>query len=264
VVALGDIIVVGLKASGAGGELDALAAATGGSVQPLSSDGANIGQAILDALAAITTDVWWEVAADSGLTVTLNPEVHKDVSGGTTLNFTETIEVADDAPQDTTLTAVVTFIANSYPDEGAPIGREVIRVYVPDVTPPEVACLETVNPHGRTIPPAGSTTLPGPKGGQNEDGFYELLSTDNVDPDPELFVIDSGSGTVFGPFASGTIVKYTEDADAVPEAKKIGSDKGNAEAVDWHIIGNGDLIIMAVDDAGNAARALCLVPPLPK
>ena len=33
-------------------------------------------------------------------------------------------------------------------------------------------CAESVNPHGQTTPPAGSTTLPGPNGGQNEDGFY--------------------------------------------------------------------------------------------
>jgi len=44
--------------------------------------------------------------------------------------------------------------------------------------PPRASCIEYVNPHGQTIPPAGSTTLPGPKGGQNEDGFYLLGATD--------------------------------------------------------------------------------------
>lgn len=34
------------------------------------------------------------------------------------------------------------------------------------------ACIEIFNPHGKTVPPAGNTTLPGPNGGQNEDGFY--------------------------------------------------------------------------------------------
>ena len=37
-------------------------------------------------------------------------------------------------------------------------------------------CTETVNPHGQNVPPAGSTTLPGPNGGQNEDGFYKVGS----------------------------------------------------------------------------------------
>lgn len=46
--------------------------------------------------------------------------------------------------------------------------------------PPVAECKETTNPAGTTIPPAGSTTLPGPQGGQNEDGFYELLATDDL------------------------------------------------------------------------------------
>ncbi len=48
-----------------------------------------------------------------------------------------------------------------------------------DETPPKIGCIETVNPHGKNIPPAGSTTLPGSKGGQNEDGFYELIGKDD-------------------------------------------------------------------------------------
>ena len=75
---------------------------------------------------------------------------------------------------------------------------------------------------------------------------------------------DTGSGTVFGPFVVGTLIKYTEDEDAAPEIKKIGSDKGKAGAVDWHIIGNGDAEAMAVDASGNTSTAACLVPPPPQ
>ncbi len=39
-----------------------------------------------------------------------------------------------------------------------------------------VLCPELWNPHGQTTPPAGSTTLPGAKGGQNEDGFFEVVA----------------------------------------------------------------------------------------
>ena len=134
-----------------------------------------------------------------------------------------------------------------------------------DTTPPEVACLETVNPHGKKVPPAGSTTPPGPKGGQNEDGFYKLTAWDAVDPDPQIYVVDSGSGTVFGPFPSGTKIKYTEDPTATPTIKRMGSSKGQAGDIDWHIIGNGDADVYAVDASGNASAALsCLVPPPPK
>jgi len=129
-----------------------------------------------------------------------------------------------------------------------------------DTTPPEVACLETVNPAGKKVPPAGSTTLPGPKGGQNEDGFYELTATDAVDPDPLVYVMDSGSGTVFGPFVSGVRIKYTQDPDAIPTQQTMG---GPNSAIDWHIMGTGDAILQGVDFSGNVGTASCLVPPPP-
>lgn len=143
-----------------------------------------------------------------------------------------------------------------------------------DREPPEVWCIETVNPHGKNIPPAGSTTLPGPKGGQNEDGFYELFAEDNKDPNPEIFVVvDIGSDNVlgtdddikFGPFESGTKIKYTEANGAKPSIKEMGSDKGQAGAIDWHIKGQGDFVLMAIDDSGNVGSCdCCLVPPKPK
>jgi len=133
-----------------------------------------------------------------------------------------------------------------------------------DTIAPDLSVIETVNPHGNNIPPAGSTTLPGPKGGKNEDGFYELIATDAVDPNPDIYVVDSVSGTVFGPFTSGTKIKYTEASGATPESKKIGSNKGQAGAIDCHIIGNGDAHVFAVDCAGNVSDDWALVPPPPK
>ncbi len=131
-----------------------------------------------------------------------------------------------------------------------------------DTTPPVPDCTETVNPAGKKVPPAGSTTLPGVKGGQNEDGFYLLTATDAVDPVPQIFVQDMGSGEVFGPFTSGTNIKYTEDSATLPVQKSIG---GPNSAVAWHIKGTGDAAVFAVDASGNTADAVaCLVPPLPK
>lgn len=123
--------------------------------------------------------------------------------------------------------------------------------------PPGVTrCEELVNPHGLTIPPAGSFTLPGPKGGQNEDGFYRISSTTGE----QVFVVDTGSGTVFGPYPSGTVVKYTEANGSTPSEKKIGSTNGQAGAVLVHITGTGDMGTRTA----TSAVAICLVPPLPK
>ncbi len=118
------------------------------------------------------------------------------------------------------------------------------------------SCVETVNPHGQTVPPAGSTTLPGPRGGQNEDGFYLIGS----DTGGSVFVVDLGTGTTFGPYPSGTVVKYTQSPGATPTAKKIGSDTGQAGAVDVHIQGQGDMGVRT----GDSGVVACLVPPPPK
>ena len=59
-------------------------------------------------------------------------------------------------------------------------------------------CLESVNPHGQTIPPAGNTTLPGPKGGQNEDGFYRIGT--NVGTS----VRSAATSSIRGPSAAST------------------------------------------------------------
>ena len=134
-----------------------------------------------------------------------------------------------------------------------------------DSTPPEVDCIETVNPHGNNVPGSGKTKPNGRKGGQNEDGFYELIAADDVDPDPDVYVVDTGSETVFGPFSSGTRIKYTEAPGATPAQKKMGSANGQAGAITWHIIGNGDACVSAVDSSGNEADCVsCLVPPPPK
>lgn len=262
-----NIIIIGLKAPGAGGELDALAAATGGSTQPLSSNGEDIAQAILDGLAELTTDVWWEVVeCDLGLTVTLEPPVHFGIPGDTTVLFEETITLDEDAPQCHWLYALVLFYANSYPAEGEVIGEQEIYIHVADITPPEVGYREWVNPHGSKVPPAGWTTEPGtnPNSGMNPDGFYQLGVWDNCDEDPEIFVSDLSVSVVFGPFPHETVVKITEDADAAPACKKMGSAKGRAGAVNYHIILPTDAVIWGVDDYGNMSTVLCLVPPPPK
>jgi hypothetical protein len=131
-------------------------------------------------------------------------------------------------------------------------------VTVECVPPPAgvALCEESVNPHGQTIPPAGSSTLPGPQGGQNEDGFYLISSTTGVD----VIVVDTGSGTEFGPYPSGTVVKYTEANGATPSEKTIGSTNGQAGAVLVHITGTGDMGVRTAD----SGITICFVPPPPK
>lgn len=92
-----NVTVIGLKAPGAGGELDALAAATGGSVQPLSSNGANIASAILAGLGNLPVEVSMESDCAYPISTTFSP-ASRTVTSGSVANFTETISVAADAP----------------------------------------------------------------------------------------------------------------------------------------------------------------------
>lgn len=137
-----------------------------------------------------------------------------------------------------------------------------------DTEAPCVWCIESVNPHGKNIPPAGNTTLPGPKGGQNEDGFYKLMAWDNCDEHPLIWVSYCGSSDpyLFGPFWSGDVVKFTESPGAAPSCKKIGSTNGQAGAVCVHINLPADPVLTVVDSSGNVSSCgcCCLVPPPPK
>jgi hypothetical protein len=92
-----DIVLIGLKAPGSGGELDALAGPTGGSVQPLSSDGSNIADAILAGLEDIDIEVAMESNCETPISTSFAPPSQVVTSGDDAI-FTETITVAADAP----------------------------------------------------------------------------------------------------------------------------------------------------------------------
>ena len=351
-----NVTVIGLKAPGAGGELNALAAATGGSVQPLSSDGSNIADAILEGLGNLPVRVAMSSTCTDPISTSFAPNPRVVTSGDDAL-FVETVSVAAGAAAGTytcvdnvsyngavsdtvvetksihvpgitltpetdtnelgfdldhTVTATVTagdfgpvagatvdIEITSGPNAGttasgttdvngqfslswtppvdpASLGTDSVTAWLlnpddervasddaakdwVDTTPPDAACVETVNPSGKHVP-----TAPAKGGqGQNQDGFYQLLGEDVVWPtdDLEFFVVDSGSGTVFGPFAAGTNIKYIEAPGAPPKMKTMGSAD---DAVEYQIKGNGDAMLHVVDGSGNVGTAACLVPPRPQ
>jgi hypothetical protein len=148
--------------------------------------------------------------------------------------------------------------------DGDTVCETVEKTWV-DTTPPDVTCTEYVNPHGKNTPPAGNTTLPGPKGGMNEDGFYLLEADDDVWPTDSIDIDVNGLGRPSGsPFRSGDVIKYTQADGAEPSSKKIGSTNGQAGAVRAHIVSPGDAVVTATDGSGNAASVTCLVPRPPK
>ncbi len=131
---------------------------------------------------------------------------------------------------------------------------------------PCTCCIESVNPHGENIPPAGFTTAPGtnPNSGRNPDGFYKLMA---CCPTLKIYVTYVGSSNLklFGPFTSGTVIKFTQAPGAEPDMKKIGSENGQADAVTAHITLPNDPVICAFTPAGDfMGCTICYVPPPPK
>ena len=201
----------------------------------------------------VTANIAGDASQVSGREVTF---VVGGQNGGTTGTCTVNVDCTTDASGNVSFTYTVPVAPSSIGLDSitvtTPIGGNISTVIVEkrwvDTTPPEAACTPTVNPAGKTIPKA-----------QNEDGFWQLLATDAVDPNPEIFVVDSGTGTVFGPYASTTNIKYVQAPGATPSATPM------TGAVAWLIKGKGDMQMFAKDDFGNQSAAQsCLVPPPPK
>jgi hypothetical protein len=229
-----------------GGQATAITTATSGVLLPgATSD--QVADAILSGLTNLPVTVSWSLGTcDPSLTVNLTP-ASQTVTSGTDAVFTETIDVALDAPQGTTVSCEVNFLLDGEAVEGF---TQSIQITVPDVTPPTAFCEPTTNPSGKNVPPAS---------GQNPDGFYVLSTTDNVDPNPQIFVADSMSSYVFGPYASGTEIKLVQAPGVTPSAVP------GTGVIDWKIKLKGDAIVTATDAAGNVSDPVfCRVPPPPK
>jgi hypothetical protein len=237
---------------GTSGQATRIAAATGG-IHLTGVAAEDIAAAVLAGLGALSVDVEPSATCDDPSVTVSWDAPGKTVTSGDDALFTETISASAAAPQGATVTCSVDFLVNGELLDGF---TQSITVDILDVTAPTVACDEGTNPHGKTVPAASN---------QNPDGFYLLSAEDNVDPDPAIWVVDSGSGTVFGPYPSGTTIKYVEAPGATPNEKTMGSPSGQAGAVSVKITGTGDALVFATDASGNASEPiLCLVPPPPK
>jgi hypothetical protein len=227
-----------------------------------------VGAAIAAALDAveIPVEVAMESDCTSPITTTFDP-ASQIVNAGEAAVFTETISVSATAAQQgqtyecddwATINGVVMTDAD---------GNTIFEhktITVPDTTAPVASCTETTNPGGKNVPASGPNAG---KSGQNPDGFYELTGEDVIDPDVSVFVVDKGTDgvfgtaddTTFGPFASGTKIKYVEANGATPS---ISAGPG---AIDWKIKGQGDFGVVAVDASDNVSEHVqCHVAPPPK
>jgi von Willebrand factor type A domain len=231
--------------TGAANNLDAtgqatrITNATGGDFMSGVAAG-DVSDAILEGLQNLDVTVAGSATCDTGLSVSLSP-TSQTVQSGTDAIFDETITVAADAQQGATLECSVPFTLN-----GAAAGPEFtqsVKIKVNDVTAPSLSCPPGPNPAGSE--PSAT----------NEDGFYRMVVSDNVDASVPIYIKDLGSGAVFGPYASGTTFKLTQAPGAPVKARDFTGE------VKWKFTFNGDAQLIATDAAGNTATATCLVPP---
>ena len=221
------------------GQATRITNATGGDLLSGVAAG-DVSDAILAGLQNLDVTVAGAPSCDPGLSIALSP-ASRIVQSGTDAVFDETITVAADASQGATLECTVPFTLNGA--EAGPAFTQTVSIDVNDVTPPSVSCPPGPNPAG---------TEPG---ADNQDGFFQMLASDNVDSSVPILVKDLGSGTVFGPYGSGTTFKLTHAPGAPVKAKDSTGD------VAWKFTFNGDAQLIATDAAGNTATATCLVPP---
>ena len=221
------------------GQATRITAATGGTfyagVTP-----AELSATILAGLTNLPVEVGASATCDTGLTATLEPAT-LTVTSGEDAVFDETLTLAADAPQGETLTCEVEFMLNGEP--GGDGFVQSVSVHVNDVLAPVVSCEQGPNPAGRM-----------PQGG-DPDGFFRLTATDNVDDELAIYVHDTGSSAVFGPYANGSTFKITQAPGAAPQVT------AGTGAVDWRLRLRGDAHVSVTDAAGNTGTATCEVPP---
>jgi hypothetical protein len=246
--------------NGTAGQATRIATATGG-VHLIDVEPEEIVDAIIAGISALPALVEPMLLDEcEHLMIEVDPPMQEIISGECAA-FTEVITVAADAPQcDALLHCRVAWTINGQPVE-LPDGEldpayiEDIIITVPDVTPPEVGCLETVNPSGKHIPKAGKE----PHSGVNPDGFYELVVTDNCDPNPEIWVVDSITNDTFGPYYNGDKLKLKQSPGKVPRILPMPG------VILDHLQLRGEALLVAFDAAGNMSAAVpCYLPPPPK
>jgi len=250
-------VCVGSCASGLDnlGQATAIAGATGGNLLEAATP-EQVTAAILAGLNSLPVDVSMASDCTGAITTTFVP-ASQTVTSGNAAVFTETIHVSLSAIQGSTYTCFDHAELNGIPMRDA-LGNLVLEtktIHVADVSTPSARCVEGVNAAGEKAPPAGPSAG---KSGQNPDGFYQLIGTDNVAV-ASIVVCDSASAFCSSAFNNGDYVKITQAKGAAPSDTRPGPG-----VLVSHLKFTGDAILKVTDTSGNQATTQCLVPAPPK
>ena len=151
---------------------------------------------------------------------------------------------------------ITTVICTTTNPPGIPPATYTFTVTVKDCEPPVVSCRPVHKPAGKS---SGKSDKDSERE-ENLDGFLQLLGHDNCDSNPRLYIQDSASGLLSGPFANGDIVKLTKKHGRQdPEDAKDSKIPHRQIVANVRLEGNG--LLYGVDANGNVgASVLCRVP----
>jgi hypothetical protein len=117
-------------------------------------------------------------------------------------DYCSSVTLSEDFPSGSTFSKGTNTVTVTGVDLAGNTNTCTFTVTVLDKEPPVVGCFPAPNPSGKVSEPGknGST-------GTNPNGYYQLLAKDNCDPNPKIYVKDTGSTFVAGPFHDGDIVQ---------------------------------------------------------
>ena len=163
------------------------------------------------------------------------------------------VSLSEDFPSGSTFPHGTNTVTVTGVDHSGNTNTCTFTITVLDREAPLVSCRPAPNPSGK-IPPPGK----GGGTGQNPGGYYELLAKDNCDPNPAIYIKDTASSFVAGPFHDGDIVRV-KHTGGTPS-----SVPGTAPVVAIISL-NGNGLTIAQDADGNVtpdAAGCALVPTL--
>lgn len=234
------VIAIDVGGIDTNGQATSVTSATGGSLIPVGSGASGVTDAITSGIHDLPVHVTTSFTCGEGLNVSFSP-ADSTVQSGTAATFTETVNVASNAAQGTTIDCSVSFLLNGAAGGDAFVQQ--VSVSVNDITAPTLSCPHGVNPDGSPNPDTNAN-------------FWTLDATDNVSKDMKIYVVDTVSGVNFGPYPSGTNIKLVQARGATPNVVP------GEGAVDWKITVKGCAQLIASDDAGNKATPInCCARP---
>ncbi len=164
------------------------------------------------------------------------------------------VTVSEDSPPGTMFPVGTNTVNVTAVDAAGNTNTCSFTITVQDTEPPAVICIPAPNPSGKIQVPGKGAYTPNPN------GYYQLLVKDNCDPNPSIYVKDTSSSFVAGPFHNGDIVRLKHTGGAPS------SGTGNAPVLAVINL-NGNAITVGQDASGNvtpdAAGCQIAVTPNP-